>query len=585
MARAEIEGLLPRVARPARYTDGEWNVVKKPWERAAVRVLLAYPDLYEVGMSRLGLQVLYDILNRQADVLAERAFSPWLDMEAEMRRQGIPLWGLESGQAASAFDVIAFSLGQELAFPDLLNLLDLAGLPLLAAERPGLPLVIAGGYGLLNPEPLAEFLDAVALGDGEELILDVVGIVRRFKAQGGAKADLLRQLAAVPGLYVPSLYRPLYAPDGRLADIAPLAGLVPPRPEARWLARLPPALARPIVPLMEAAQSRPIIEVQRGGPGVCGLGASGILNGTRLARPAAEVIATARDILANTGYDELALLFARVDEYPEMEGLVEGLRRALPEEVSITVVGMEASPPAVAMAAQLAGRQRRWLSLNPVVGSQGLRRALGQDLSNDDVLKAAESAFAGGWMGLRLHFLIGLPGETEEDTLAIAQLVAEVCDIGRRYQQGRTSVRVNVGSFLPRAQTPFQWARQATAAELKEKQQALAKALRRAGVKPSFEPADQSVLAGVLARGDRRLGAVVRRAWELGARLQGWREQFQWERWQGPFQECGLDPAFYLRERPEDEVLPWSHIDWGFAEGELLAGWRRIRQQLEAWPR
>lgn len=584
MPTIDIERLLPKVARPARYTDGEWNVAKVPWDKAAVRVLLAYPDLYEMGMAGLGLQVLYDILNRQPGVLAERAFSPWLDMEAEMRRQGVPLWGLESRRAAGAFDVIAFSVSHELLFANLLNMLDLAGLPVLAAERSGLPLVIGGGYGLLNPEPLADFVDAIALGDGEELILDVVDTVRRFKANGGTKAGLLRQMAAVPGVYIPSLYRPAYDADGSLAAIERTDAAAPARPTARRLVGLPPPPTKPVVPLMGVAQGKAIIEIQRGCLGDCGFGATGTLDRPRLSRPAADVIAAAAELLANTGYQELSLVAPQASEYPGIEGLAEGLRRALPEDVAITLAGTEADTRAVALADLLAGRQRRWLSLAPVVGSQGLRRALGKEFSDDDVLRAAELAFARGWTGLRLYFLIGLPGETEGDTLAIAQLVARAWEIGHRYQQGRASVRVSVGNFLPKAHTPFQWSRQATAAELGEKQEALAKALRRAGVKPSFQPPGQSVLAGVLARGDRRLGAVIRRAWELGARFEGWREQFQWARWERACGECGLEPSFYLRERPLAEVLPWSHIDWGFEEGELLEMWQRIRRLAETRP-
>jgi radical SAM family uncharacterized protein len=527
-------------------------------------------------MGRFALHVLYDLLNRQEDVLCERAFAPWPDMEAEMQRQGVPLWSLESRHHARDFDVIAFSVERELGFTTLVNMLDLAGLPVLAAQRGGeLPLVIAGGCALLNPEPLADFVDAFALGDGEQLMPEVVDMLRHCKGAGASKADLLRTLDHIPGMYIPSLYGVKYGRDGTVAEVTPRAEEASGQVAVSRLAALPPTTTRPIVSLMEKVEERGAIEIQRGFLPDCGFGAMRLVNRPRLERPAAEVIGAAPQLLANAGYQELSLVAVRATQHSQIGELVAGLRCVLPEDITVTLVGLEAKPQAVELADRLAGARRRWLSLAPLVGTDGLRQALGEEVGEEDVLRAVELAFAKGWVGLRLHFLLGLPGEREEDVRAIAALAGRARQIGLRYHGGRAQLRAVVSNFVPRPHTPFQWAPQAGAEELEEKGVALRRALRRTGVEVHLETPQVSVLEGILARGDRRLAEAIRRVWELGARLDGWRQHFAWERWEQAFRECGRETSLYLRGRPLDESLPWAHIDWRFAEEELRGAWQR----------
>ena len=566
MTTLDIDRLLGRAVRPARYTGGEWNAVVKPWESAAVRVLLAYPDVYERGMAELAVHTLYDFLNRQPGLLCERAFAPWPDMEAAMRRQRLPLWSLESRRPAAEFDVIALVVQGELTFSNLVNMLDLAGLPSLAAqERETPPLVIASGCGVLNPEPLADFVDAFLLGDAEEVLPLILDRLRQWKSSG-EKIELLRSLAAQGGVYVPGLYRPRYTAGGALAAMEPLDPAAPANPQARRLQALPAPLIRPIVPLMERVHDRAEIEIQRGYLQNHRFGETAALDRPRLERPGAEVVAAAKQLIASTGYSQLTLLALRAGEHAGLGEIARSLRAELPGHVSVSLKSMDMDPGAVEMAAVLVGSQRRSLSLAPRTGNERLRAGLGRPVTDDTIAEAAELAFAKGWTSLRLQFLIGLPGESQDDVLAIAHLSARIRELGQRYHEGRAQVRVVVSDCLARAHTPLQWSPQAPAEALRNKLEALGKALRRAGLSASLGLPEQSLLAGILARGDRRLGAVIRRAWEHGARFDGWREHFQWLRWETALAEYKIDPSLYQKERSPDETLPWSHIDMGLAE-------------------
>ncbi len=578
MVTTDLDRVIRRVSKPARYTGGEWNCVVKDWGRTPLRFALAYPDVYDIGMSNLGLAILYDILNGQADVLCERVYAPWTDMEQAMRQEGLPLFSLETRHPLAEFDVIGFSLGYELTYTNLLNMLDLAGVPLLAAERKqALPLVIAGGSGALNPEPLADFVDAFALGDGEELVLDIVACLRRFKDKGRrSKRELLRELARIEGIYVPRFYDVSYQADGSIAEIKPIEAAAPARPRKRFLQKLPPPLTRPIVPFVQTVHDRAGIEVQRGCTQGCRFCQAGVIYRPRLERPVEEVVAAARELLANTGYRELSLLSLSTTDHSQIVPMVQALKRDLGGGIVISLPSLRVDSFSVEMAEAAAGPGKHTITFAPEAGSQRLRLAINKLVGEEDVLRATEAAFSRGWTGIKLYFMVGLPTETMEDVQGIVDLAAKVKEIGRRYHRGRARVRVSTSTFIPKPHTPFQWARQNTAEELAPKHELLRTGCKRAGLELSWEDPEHSLLEAVVSRGDRRLGRAIRRAWELGCRFDAWHEQMDWGRWQQAFQECGLDPAFYAQREPGlFETFPSSHIDVGVSKAYLRGEWQR----------
>jgi len=579
-----LDEILIKVTKPARYTGGEWNAVVKDWDLASVRLALAYPDLYEIGMSNLGLAILYELINRQPDFLAERVFAPWPDMEAEMRSAGLPLFSLETRRPLRDFDVVGFSLGYELTYTNVLNMLDLAGIPLLAQERSqGHPLIVAGGSCALNPEPMADFIDLFVVGEGEEVILELLDLVRLWKEEGGDKTSLLRAAASIDGVYVPQFYRADYHPDGRLAHLEPTVAEAKAVVKRRIVDPLPPPLTRPIVPYIEVIHDRAALEVQRGCTHGCRFCQAGIIYRPLRQRGMSEVIAASDELLKNTGYSELSLLSLSSADYPQVEELVAELYERHGGNgftLSLPSLRMESFCPALADA--LPGKRRGGFTFAPEAGTERLRRAINKGASDQDLLQAAEVVFSRGWSNLKLYFMIGLPGESDDDIDAISHLARSILQVGRNHLRGRAQVRVSAATFIPKAHTPFQWVAQDGEDELEAKHQRLRLGLRRARVPLSWQDPKVSLLEAVMARGDRRLGAAIKRAWELGATFDAWSEHFRIERWLEAFSDTGLDPSFYAhRERPLDELLPWAHIDTGVAQAFLRREYQRFKAGKE----
>ena len=570
-----LDDILPKVAKPARYTGHEWNSVSKDWDRVEVKVALAYPDVYEVGMSNLGLMILYDILNREEGVLAERVYAPWIDMEEAMRRAGIPLYSLESRRPLADFDIIGFSLQYELNYTNVLNMLDLTGLSPLAAERSDAdPLIIGGGSCTYNAEPLADFFDLFVIGEGEKVLLELIRAYRELRV---TKADFLREAAKIEGIYVPGLYDVRYHDDGTVAGVESLVPEARARVRKRIVETLPPAPTRLVVPYIGVIHDRAMIEIQRGCTQGCRFCQAGFIYRPLRERPLEEVLQTVEDIVKETGYEEVALVSLSSSDHSQIEPMVRQLTaRYQHPPLAVSLPSLRIDSFSVELAEMFQGRRKTGLTFAPEAGSQRLRDVINKKVTEEDLLRTAEAAYASGWQRIKLYFMVGLPMETLEDVAAIVDLVKKVRAIGRRHQGKRTQVNVSLATFVPKPFTPFQWLPLVDEVTLGEKQELLRRGLRGPGISFSWHEPGTTLLEAALSRGDRRLGQVIHRAWQLGARFDAWDELFDENLWWRAFAEVGLDPNFYARrERSLDEVLPWDHIDVGVRKEFLIEEYQR----------
>ena len=569
--------MLHQVTKPARYTGGEWNAAIKDWGKTDIKFALCYPDLYEIGMSNMALPILYDILNREKDALAERVFAPWVDMEAAMRAAGIPLLSLESKHQIKDFDIIGFSLDYELTYTNVLNILDLGQIPVLAAERnDSHPLIIAGGSSVLNPEPMADFIDFFVIGEGEEILPELLNALREWKKNRAAKKELLKQVAQIPGVYVPGLYRVEYQTDGVVKSITPTAPEAKAVIQRRIVAKLPPPVTKPVVPYIEVVHDRGAVEIQRGCTRGCRFCQAGIIYRPLRRRPQEEVIKAAGEIIANCGYNDISLVSLSTSDYPGIEELVKSLVHDYPE-ITLSLPSLRIDSFSVKLMESLP-RRKSGLTFAPEAGSERLRRIINKGASEEEILKTAGAAFARGWRSLKLYFMLGLPTETVEDIEEIVRLVDKIRAAGK----GMPRVRVSLSTFIPKPHTPFQWVAQESEEKLNEKHELLKRGLRRKGGQVSWQEPRVSRLEAVLSRGDRRLGRVIYDAWKRGAKFDAWDECFDEERWRRAFASSGLEADFYARrERPLDEHLPWAHIDVGVSPEFLKREYQRAKEGKE----
>ena len=562
-----FDTLLARVAKPARYTNAEWNAVHKDHGRVRACVALAYPDVYEVGMSHLGLQILYHVLNSHPDFLAERVFSPWPDMEDQLRAAGLPLATLESRTPLREFDAVGVTLPYELTYTNVLNLLALGGIPVRAADRKqGDPLVIGGGIGAVNPEPMAEYFDAILIGEGEEAILEL--------AEAAALKDreaALDRLTQIAGVYVPSRYE--YAPQGvGPRGVVRPCGDAPPRIGRRIVDDLEraPFPTRQIVPYLETVHARVTLEIMRGCARGCRFCQAGSVYRPRRERSVETLLRQAEEAVVATGFDEISLLgFTSVD-HPQIEELVSRLgRRFGPEGVGVALPSLRADAFSVALAGKIQEVRKSGLTFAPEAGTQRLRDVLRKEMTEDDLFAAAEAAFSSGWTRLKLYFMIGLPTETEEDVAGIADLVRRLAAFGRGAlgpKRGRLQLGVSLACFVPKPHTPFQWAPQDSSENLEAKQRLLQQTLRDRQVKLSWTDPRVSALEAAISRGDRRVGRVIELAWQRGARFDAWGEHYDFPRWQQAFADAELNVQDYANAAllPGDP-FPWDHVDCGMA--------------------
>jgi radical SAM family uncharacterized protein len=572
------EDFLLQVMKPARYIGREWNIPAKDFKNSAIRFLIAFPDLYEVGMSNLGLKILYGLLNKVPDLACERVFACELDMESLLRKQARGLFSLESASVLSEFNIIGFSLGSELDYTNVLNMLELGGIPLQASLRGhNDPLVIAGGPCVLNPEPMHEFFDLFVIGEGEEVILELVGVYRQhkeeFKSGRMSREDLLRCFSRIEGIYVPSLYDVKYGEGLEVEEFRPKDKDVPQTVRKRFVSNLDSCYfpADIPVPYIQIIHDRIAVEVMRGCPNRCRFCQARSQYYPLRLRNQKEILDIAARSYQCTGYDEISLAGLSVSDYPGLSALLKELTIMFKERaVSISLPSLKAKTVIAAVSSLIASIKKTGLTFAPESGSRKLRDILAKDFSEEDLFKALDSAFLCGYQHVKLYFMIGLPGENQQDLDGIMDLSERVSQARRKAGKPPAQVNISVNTLIPKPHTPLQWFPMESMDNVRIKQDYLKSQARKSRrIKISFHNLEMSFLEGILSRGDRRLSRVIQSAFKKGARFDAWSAHFSFEKWQEAFQECGIEPQMYLRARGQEDKLPWDFLDVGVNKEEL----------------
>ena len=573
-----FDKLLYKVEKPGRYIGNEWNSVSKSLENIKIRFAFCFPDVYEIGMSHLGMKILYHLLNEQKDIYCERVFAPWADMETIMRKENIKLFALESKDYIDTFDFLGFTLQYEMSYTNIVNMLDMAGVPILSKERgEGLPFVIAGGPCAYNPEPLSDIIDFFILGDGEEIILEVMDIYRQWKDSRKGRIDFLKSLVGVQGVYVPSFYKVNYNEDNTIESIKPIIEGIPEKVKKRILKDLSGSFypEKLIVPLIEIVHDRVILEIFRGCTRGCRFCQAGMIYRPVRERSVEELLCTAQKLLDSTGYDEISLSSLSTGDYSNLVELVEGLlRRYEKDKVGLSLPSLRIDSLTLKILEDVQKVRKPGLTFAPEAGTQRLRDVINKNVTEEDLMDSVNAAFDLGYNTIKLYFMIGLPTETMEDIEGIAEISHKVLNSYYKLSKGKKrkgiSLTVSASSFVPKPFTPFQWESQDTVELLKEKQRYLQKLIKRRSLKFNWHEPYLSHLEAVFARGDRRLGKVLIKAWELGCKFDSWEQHFKANLWAEAFRQCDINPDFYAtRKRRIEEKLPWDHIDIGVTKEYL----------------
>jgi radical SAM family uncharacterized protein len=561
--QSKLERILPTVRKPGRYTGGELNQVVKDWESIETRVALVFPDIYDLGMSNLGLAILYEIINQRADALAERVYSPWTDMEAALKGAEIPLYSLETRHPVSEFDILGISLPYETLYTNTLNLLDLAGIPLFTSQRDeSHPLIVAGGHATYNPEPMHTFIDAFVIGEGEEAISDIIDAYQAWKSADLPRTDLLETLAGIEGIYVPSLYETEYHEDGSLSTINSLSESAPIPVQKRIVPDLLPPPTKLVVPFIDTVHNRIPIEIMRGCTRGCRFCHAGMVTRPVRERSVNEIVSAIEDGVASTGFEEIGLLSLSSSDYTHILELVNAVKeRFAGQHLSISLPSLRIESVSVDLMDAIMSERRSGFTLAPEAATEKMRQIINKPVSTQQVLDTAREVYARGWPTLKLYFMIGHPSETLEDVKAIVDLCKAVLKEGRKEIGRRAKLHAGVSTFVPKPHTPFQWVPCDTVESITAKQNLLKDQLRGKGLKLTWTQPEETMVEAWLSRGDRRMAEVIYEAWQRGAKFDAWKDQLKYSAWQEAFAAVGIDPGFYThREREVTENLPWDHI-------------------------